>query len=456
MLRILWLALITVGITSAPSIAQEHRNDYSPPKLADVRLSQAASDNRGYPAQEPPEPLPPGVADNRDGGLSLDDLQKMAIASNPSIARAQALVNAARGNWVQAGLPFNPTVGYEGQQIGSGGRAEQDGVFVEQEFVRGGKLRLNREVAAQEVSRAQQELAAQQQRVLTDVRIAYFDVLIAERQERITADLQRVAQESVDAAQTLLKGKEVGRVDVAQAELEFENAAILVHNARNRRVAAWQNLATIIGQPGLEPRPLLGQPDEQRQEIPYEAVREQLLSRSPEIAAALVDIERSRWSVERARVEAVPNITVQALVNWRDNGIEGDPDGGLTVGIPLPAWNRNQGGIQQAQSQVAAAERALEQLELDLQNRLAPVYERYANAHSQTQRYQQRILPAAQDVLNLTRGVYTAGETSYVSLLTAQRTYAQTHLSYLEALRGLRTSEAEIEGLLLSGSLNQR
>ncbi len=84
------------------------------------------------------------------------------------------------------------------------------------------------------------------------------------------------------------------------------------------------------------------------------------------------------------------------------------------------------------------------------------MYERYANARNQAQRYQQRILPAAQDMLELTRRSYSAGETGYISLLTAQRTYAQTHLSYLDALRSLRTSEAEIEGLLLSGSLTQR
>lgn len=35
-----------------------------------------------------------------------------------------------------------------------------------------------------------------------------------------------------------------------------------------------------------------------------------------------------------------------------------------------------------------------------------------------------------------------------------QRTFFQTQLSYLEALRSLRISEIEIEGLLLSGSLD--
>ena len=408
-------------------------------------------------AIEPPEPLPPGTSPEVDRrGLTLTDLEQMALANNPSIARAEALVSAARGNWVQVGLPPNPTTGYEGQQIGSAGKAEQDGAFIGQEIVRGGKLRLNREIAAQEINRAEQQLAAQRQRVLTDVRIAYNAVLIANRQEQLTAELMQVAKEGMSAAETLFKGKEVGRADMLQAEIEYENTTVLIENARNRSAAAWQSLGNIIGQSRLEPQRLAGVPDEDRGVLQFEALKEHLLTASPEVAVAVANVERSRWALQRARVEPIPNVTVQGLVNWRDNGIGGASDGAITVGIPLPAWNRNQGGIAQAQAEVAAAERALQQVELNLQNRLAPVYERYANSRNQVAKYRSRIIPAASETLELTRRTYAAGEASYVSLLTAQRTYSQTNLNYLDALRELRSSEAELEGMLLRGSLEDR
>jgi len=380
----------------------------------------------------------------------------MAITANPSVARAAALVQAARGNWIQAGLPPNPNVGYDGQQIGSAGRAEQDGVFVEQEIVRGGKLRLNRQVAAQEWARREQELAAQQQRVVTDVRIAFYQVLIAERQEKLTGQLRDIAAEAVKVAEALLKGREVGRPDLLQSQLELGNAEILAQNARNRYAAAWRTLATVIGDPNLPPQALDGDVEGDRGEHTWEASRQRLLSSSPEIAAAMAEIERARWALERANVEKVPNVTVAGLVNWRDNGIGGDSDGAITVGVPLPLWNRNQGGIVQAQGQVAAAERALDQLELSLENRLAPVFERYANARNQVNKYRSQLLPAAQQSLDLARRLYQAGETPYLNLLTAQRSFSQTNVNYLESLRELRAAEAEIEGLLLSGSLESR
>lgn len=406
-----------------------------------------------------PETLPPGtpsIAPVVVGGLTLADLENMALTSNPSIARAAALVQAARGNHIQVGIPPNPSFGYSGQQIGSRGMAEQDGVFVSQEIVRGGKLRLNREVAAQEWARAEQELAAQEQRVLTDVRIAYYEVLIAQRQERLTNDLLRVSRETLQVAENLLKGKEVGRVDVVQSQLEVENAAILAQNATNRRTAAWQSLSAVAGNPHLPLQQLDGDVEEARGEYAWNESLQLLLTRSPEIAAAMANVERARWAVQRALVEKKPNVTVEGLVNWRDNGIGGRSDGAVVVGVPLPLWNRNQGGVIQAQHQVVVAERAIDQLELSLQNRLAPVFERYANALNQVTKYRSRILPFAQESLDLTRQLYQGGETGYISLLTAQRTYSQTNLNYLQSLSDLRAAEAEIEGLLLGGSLEIR
>lgn len=397
------------------------------------------------------ERLPVPAADEP---LTLEQLESLALTHNPSIARFQAAVSAARGNWVQVGLPFNPVVGYAGQQLGSGGRAEQHGIAVGQEFVRGGKLRLSREVAAQEVARAQQQLATQQQRVITDVRIGFYEILLAKQQLDIALEIERIAESGARAAETLLKAKEVGRIDVLQAQLERENARILTQNARNRYTAAWQGLTAVLGFPEMEPQPVRGDAEAARSTFAWQTSLNRLLSSSPEIATALVNIERARWAVERARAEPRPNVTVDAVYNVVDNGIDGDDDANLTVTIPVPLWNKNQGAISQAQAEVAGAQRALEQLELRLQSQLAPVFERYANAKSQVERYRDIILPAANETLELTRRSYEAGETGFISLLTVQRTFSQTNLSYLQALRELRIAEVELEGLLLRDSLS--
>ncbi|MFM7741660.1 MAG: TolC family protein, partial [Planctomycetota bacterium] len=186
----------------------------------------------------------------------------------------------------------------------------------------------------------------------------------------------------------------------------------------------------------------------------WEQILDTLRGASPEVAAALAEVCRARFAVERALVEPIPNVTIQGLVNVIDNGIGGQPDGGLAVSIPLPVNNRNQGAIRQTRNELIAAERAVERLELDLKNRLATVYERYSNAKFQVERYRATILPAANESLEVSRKLYQAGESNYLALLTAQRSYFQVNLSYLESVLALRTSESEIDGYLLSGSLS--
>ena len=121
--------------------------------------------------------------------------------------------------------------------------------------------------------------------------------------------------------------------------------------------------------------------------------------------------------------------------------------------MPLPLINRNQGAISQAQAELTAAQRAVQQVELDLQNRLAPVFERYSSAAYRVRRYRDKILPSAERSLELVRRGYSAGELPFLNLLIAQQRYFKTNQDFLQSLLDLRTSTAQIEGLLLNNSL---
>jgi cobalt-zinc-cadmium efflux system outer membrane protein len=432
------LAVVVGAACACPgtSLAEPPVTEFRPPAGATTALLT-------QPAELLPAPR----------GLSLADVEQMALAMNPSLARAAAAVGAARGNWVQVGLPPNPSVGYEGQQLGSGGRAEQHGVLFSQEIVRGGKLELNRAVAGREIAIAEQQLAIQQFRVLTDVRVAFQQALVAEEQIKLSETLVHLSDEGARTVDILHRAKEVGRADVLQAQLETESARILLTNAHNRHAAAWRRLSAVVGDPSLAPTPLAGDAAELPPVLDFESSLERLRATSPEVAEAVMRVERARAVLARACAETTPNVNFQGLVNWQDNGIGGDPDGGVAVTVPLPVFNKNQGAIRQAQQELVVARRALDVLELDLRSRLAGAFERFSNARNQVERYRTVILPAARESLELTLKLYEAGEANYVTYLTAQRTYSQTALNYLDAVQNLRVAHAEIDGFLLTGSL---
>jgi cobalt-zinc-cadmium efflux system outer membrane protein len=342
-----------------------------------------------------------------------------------------------------------------GAQLGSGGLAEQHATMIAHEIIAPRKRRLNRAVAEQEIIRAEQLLAAQQQRVLTDVRLAFYDALLAQQRLKLAQQLLQVAQLGQTAADRLQRAGETSRVDLIQSNLEVESAEIELNKAANQHAYVWVGLSAVLGLAHLPPTALRGDLDSVPTELTWSETLARLLATSPEIAAATTEIERARWALSRERAEVVPNVQYQLGVQ-SDNAIGGKTDGFAQLLIPLPILNRNQGGIQQAQAEVFAAERAMQQVELDLQNRLAPVFQRYATALSQVRRYRTKILPQAEESLNLVRRGYEAGEFPYLLLLSSQRTYFQTNLQYLDSLRELRASSVEIEGLLLRDSLTPR
>src|SRR5262245_15939387 len=91
-------------------------------------LDSALVNPAAIAAGDEPLPLPAPLPEVVEG-LTLQQLEELALTGNPTICRAYAMVGAARGNWIQVGLKPNPSVGYEGQQLGSGGQAEQHGVL---------------------------------------------------------------------------------------------------------------------------------------------------------------------------------------------------------------------------------------------------------------------------------------------------------------------------------------
>jgi cobalt-zinc-cadmium efflux system outer membrane protein len=397
-------------------------------------------------------PVPP---DEIRHSLALDRLEQLALMHNPSLAEARAHVDAMQGEWIQVGLPPNTEMGYSGQQLFSGGLAEQQGVYVQQTVVLGHKLRLNRAVAAQEIQRVESLYAAQEQRVLTDVRLAYYDILVAQRRSQIAQQLDQIAVTALETTESLLQADEVSRVDVMRSQVERQNADLLLQQANTLLQAAWSTMVAVVGVADISSwGDLEGSVDPTLDEIRAADVLARIVSESPEMAAALSRVERTRWAVERAFAEPVPDVDFQAVFQG-DRGTHSS-NANFQVTIPIPWLNRNQGGIQQAWAELAEAQRAVDRLRLSFEQRLAPLYQSYAFARSQVEAYTREggILEKSARTLELVGQGYAGGELSYLDLVTAQQTNARTNLAYVDALKQYWSALIEMEGLLLKGSLN--
>lgn len=396
-------------------------------------------------ALERPEPLP------ANDGLTLPALEQIALSNNPAIAQSSARVRALRGKWVQAGLPPNPTAGYVAGEIGDDGAAGQQGGFVGQTFITASKLERDRAIVSAEIARAEDQLAAAQQRVLTDVRNAYYQSLLAQRRVELANQLLQVTTEAADASKSLVEAEEIPLAGLLQTEIRQENSRVFLRTARNAQEQAWRRLSAVVSGPELPVQALEGDVTTLPEDLNWEEQLVRLQSGSPEIAAALAQIQRARRALNRASVEAVPNINTQFSVQYDD--ATDFTIAGVQIGMPIPLWNRNQGGIRQAQAEITEAERNFQRIEQNLSQRLADAFRSYSDAQVTATNYAADILPRSQRTLDLVRRGYEQGEVGYLDLLAAQQTYSQTNLAYLDALGELWQSYVLIDGMLLDGSL---
>lgn len=399
---------------------------------------------------QPEEPLS-SPESSAETSLTLDQLEGIALANNPSIAEAAAAVQALHGRYMQAGLPNNPTAGYVASEIGNEGEGGQQGIFFGQEFIRGNKLGLSQAVVAQEIRRAQQQLEAATLRTQTDVRLGHFELLVAQRREEIARQLAENSGRGLNAVTALAEAQEASGVELLQAEIEVQTAEALVQNAQTNVEGAWRRLAAVLGDPSLPRARVAGELDDARPLAEYETIVARTIEASPQVAAAYAEVDRSRWAIERARAEGVPNVTAQGQLQY--DFASDDAIAGVQVGLPLPVYNWNQGGVQEAVGEYRVAQQAARRVELSLERQLAQSYQDYVGARQRVDRYASEVLPRAQRSLDLTRSGYSNGEFTFLELLTAQRTYYQTNLVYLDSLSEMGATSRRMNGLLLSDSL---
>lgn len=383
--------------------------------------------------------------------MTLEDLERMALECNPTLVQSCMAVRSAEGDCIQAGLYPNPKVGYVADEIGNDGAAGMMGGAIGQQFVTGGKLRLSRSVAGHEIERARFAWEAQRWRVLNDVRRGYYEVLLAQKRIEVNQQLMGIEDQILKSTQQLRGAKEVSEVDVLQARVEAESATLKLSEARDRHQSTWRRLSAAVGRPDMEPAALAGDVSQDLPALTWEDSLAALLRDSPELARARAGVDRARCELARQCAERVPNLDVGTALKYDTASRYTIVD--VEVALPLQIFNRNQGNIVKAQAALASAEHEVRRVELDLRERLATAFEQYVSARRRVEAYSRSILPHARKSLELTSAGYREGEFTFLTLLTAQRTFFDKTLEHLASLEELWGRNVELEGLLLQGAL---
>lgn len=414
-------------------------------------LALGAVTARDAGAQSPP----PAV----ERFLRLEDLERMALERNPTVAQADAVVRSVLGRKVQAGLYPNPLIGYAAEDINTRepGRGKHF-FFVQQSIVTGGKRRHVQEAVAQEQIHAETERAMQRQRVLNAVRVLFYETLGAARTVELRRELARIGREAVQISEDLYNIGQADRPDVIEVEIEAERMDLDLARAESDLERSWRELAAMIGEPAMPMAPLAGDLEAEVPSLDPEAVQAHILRESPELKIARSRVEHARASLARVRADRIPNFFVRAGAGYNAERFAPGKDVGaefkLEIGVPLPLFDRNQGNIATAEAQVSLAEAELRRTELALRGRLASALKDYQDSLRTVQRYQTTVLARAQRAYELYLARFRQMAAAYPQVLIAQRTLGQVRAEYVRALVDAWQNAIVLQGGLVTGGLS--
>jgi len=410
------------------------------------------------PIPNAPAASAPQQKENVQSGLTLGELEKMALSSNPTLAQAAAEIRAAEGRKLQSGLYPNPTVGYQGEQIrgGTQGGGEQ-GFFVGQDIVLGGKLGLSRRVFEQEKKQAEVEGKEQRLGVINSVRLFYYQALAAQEMVDLRRKLSQLAEDAVNTSHQLGNVGQADQPDVLQAEVEGEQAELAVLATEQKQLRVWRSLAATVGQPGMALTHLAGNLEDLPEDSPDQWVQA-MLRDSPAVKIADLGVLRAEASLARAKREPIPDLQLRGGLQQnreldtttnRPIGLQGFAE----VGVQLPIFNRNQGNVQASRADLERAQREVERVQLVLRERAAALVQNYMTSRTMVEKYRSRMIPRAQKAYDLYVKSYGGMAAAYPQVLISQRTLFQLQTDYISALETLWGNSIALKGFLLTDGL---
>lgn len=394
----------------------------------------------------------PGDAMPSDAGgvSSLDVLHQMARENHPGLRGAAAKVESARGLMVQAGLPPNPSVGYQSDTVRTMNTNGYHGAYLQQTIITARKLGLGAEAAAIDYANAMVEQRKAWVTITSGIRRAYFDVL-ASRQRMVLANaFFELTQRAYEAQVQLVKAGEAAPYEPLQLRVILAQARAALIKAEQESIANWRRLAAAVGCPDLPASALTGKIDCSVPVVSYEEALARMTAVHTDLEIAQNSMRKQQTLVTLADRAVVPDLNV-GVVLQRDYTFEpGTTTYNLVLGGDLPVLNRNQGNRVATRAQVVQASQQIQVTRNELIASLAEVYGRYESNRLLAETFQS---DALRDQVRAYRGVYQRyladpSSVSFNDVIVAQQTVATVLGQYLDILQAQWQSLVDLGELL--------
>ena len=385
--------------------------------------------------------------------LTLQQAHEIALKKHPKISLAELKALASREVVKEARSAYLPNV--SGML---GGVAATDGntrvvsgilplssvfsrasasVIVSQLITDFGRTSNLVESSKLRASAEQQDVEATRSQLLLEVDGAYLGVLQAQALMRVAEDTIKTRGLVRDQVAALAKNNLKSSLDVSFAEVNYQEAELLLSRSRNDLQSSFATLAAVLDEPNATGFELTSDP--KRGAMPGDVSK--LIAIAFEGRPDLMRLRLERDSaVKFAKAEHAlryPTLSMQGTAGampYRDSGVEHQDYAAAGVALTWPIYT---GGLYSArQKEAELRSKAADQVVLNSENNVArDVRIAWLNANNALERVaiSEKLSQQAQESLNLAKARYDAGSSSIVELSQAQLNLTSAQINVANA-----------------------
>lgn len=403
--------------------------------------------------------------------LSLVDALNLALQHNSTVLKGQADLEAAYGLVVQTKAVALPTVSLNGKFAGTdatetfpggfinatGDQTYNVGLQVTQSIYQGGRI----QSALRSAKLTKEQALYQYQTVVADtlveVRVVYYDILLALQQITVQEASVKLLTEELDQQNKRFDAGTVPRFNVLRAEVEVSNARPRLIRARNSYRIAKNNLANLLGYNVPKdiwediPMQLTDKFLDSPYSIELPIAIQKALQRRTEITT-LQKTERLRYEdIINARANNKPNFQLFAGYGTRNSSFTDDLSHdvhGWTAGAQV-TWNiwdgfLTKGKVEQAQALHKKSEEDIKDITRRIELEVRTAYSNFIEA-KEVLESQKKVQEEAEEALRLASARSSAGTGTQLDVLSAQTALTEARTTQIQSLRDYSVARARLE-----------
>ena len=380
-------------------------------------------------------------------GVSSIDLVHQALTSNSEMVAARLEVERARARLRQAGLRPNPTLDLErtnGVLDSPGERNASIGLTFPLEI--NGQRQRRIDLVRIELEATKADVANRERQLITQVRNAYIETLVALREFEIASEINTLDAQTVHYIEIRVAEGDASPLELNLMRAETDRMHSRKILAEGRLKAALLQLKNLVGTSADESLKL-----KENLAIPFlldspttvESAVEVALRTRPDLQLARLTEEVAQAGFRLVQAQARPDVTAFTKYSVNQSTFDTTPIGSLTdrdklltvgISINLPLFNRNQGSKTEAKVAIAQAKHRREFLEKVIKSEVSAAYSRYEAAQTAVGIFKSGVIERSVENLRAMRGAYEVGAFRITDVISEQRRFTDSQREYTEAL----------------------